>query len=883
MKWHKILKKWKQRLVKKVTLYDWSGDSDALTYYFQLSHFWGDINHVAAALTTDDHAYFLPCERQGKHLTITVSADNLNVIESSAVLHVYINHQVMWLTTSLSNSAMKEAVITGGKCLVTKVQQHLTIRRLLPEYDFNREPITIRDVQTGYNTLSFQMTDWHDTPMELCFLRGQKDMLLQATVDEGCVQVHDLSLLSKGNWQLFIKTGNTLTPAGIQEQEMAFFNTCHHRMTPLSKKGYFHLHVAPNRLKAASIGIEHQSASISLHITPEAIEQQADANLQLIMNDPVHDRDYIYSLHPETQGYLAHIPLMDVNDHFAKKRFFVLQEGDEPLKYQLQIKRSVLKGDLTFEHAVNAQYMTYAFYKRKDATLGLNVQKPKLNKQLWKIDDFILKGQLGEGDGALDKFMDCAPYLYIEDRHSFDAVYMPIQDVFEADLNELDLINLKSKEKTIFDIFVVIINQQGDMIRKEKIKYKYADYKKDNYYTYKQQEDDASNQHHFLITTTPFGNLKIESFTIPRTIQIPADTSVKDSNVWLLGERYNTAQDNGIVLFHWLQNHTDIDAYYVIDEESPEYEKMKDNPNVLCFGSEKHFAIAFKAKVLLGTHDLENILPYKPASGFFHYENTYRVFLQHGVLGRKNVEYHKKYYELPFNLVIVSSEPEKYDIVMDELGYQEDEVAVTGLARFDNLIQNQNTRPKDILLMPTWRDWINTDQQFLESKYYAAYTNLINNTRLLELLEAYDVQLHFYPHYRAQDYFQREMRVDNDRVTFIPYDTYYVQELLINHALLITDFSSVSFDFSLMNKPVIYYHFDVKRFFRKGILRPVEETFIGKIAESEEELVNLIEDRLQHQLANYDVDISGIIKYQDASNCQRIFQTVESRLTQSQQ
>ena len=45
-----------------------------------------------------------------------------------------------------------------------------------------------------------------------------------------------------------------------------------------------------------------------------------------------------------------------------------------------------------------------------------------------------------------------------------------------------------------------------------------------------------------------------------------------------------------------------------------------------------------------------------------------------------------------------------------------------------------------------------------------------------------------------------------------------------------------------MNKPVVYYHFDEDRFFNRGILRPVNETFLGDIAETEELLTIVAED-----------------------------------------
>lgn len=228
---------------------------------------------------------------------------------------------------------------------------------------------------------------------------------------------------------------------------------------------------------------------------------------------------------------------------------------------------------------------------------------------------------------------------------------------------------------------------------------------------------------------------------------------------------------------------------------------------------------------------------------------------------------------MPFDLFIVSSDPEKKVIVMDEMGYDDHEVAATGLARFDNLVQVNP--PKDILLMPTWRDWINTDEQFLKSEYFLAYSNLIQNEKLLQLLEEYNVNINFYPHYRAQDYFQSEIENMHERIKFIPLGSQTVQQLLIDHALLITDYSSVSFDFTLLNKPVVYYHFDVERFFRKGILRPVEETFIGGIGTYEEELVTIIEDRIKSHFANFEYEITGIIKHQDQHNSQRIYEEVQ--------
>ena len=96
--------------------------------------------------------------------------------------------------------------------------------------------------------------------------------------------------------------------------------------------------------------------------------------------------------------------------------------------------------------------------------------------------------------------------------------------------------------------------------------------------------------------------------------------------------------------------------------------------------------------------------------------------------------------------------------------------------------------------------------------------------------------------------------------------------------LLITDYSSVSFDYSFMKKPVIFFHFDFKRFFRKGILRPLEETFLGSIVHDTNSLIDeVIKYEKQHFKEDEDVVQRRhlILKYVDDQNCARIIQAVK--------
>ncbi|MGW7859280.1 CDP-glycerol glycerophosphotransferase family protein [Staphylococcus xylosus] len=468
-------------------------------------------------------------------------------------------------------------------------------------------------------------------------------------------------------------------------------------------------------------------------------------------------------------------------------------------------------------------------------------------------------------------------YITFEERSSQNNYEMPIsRGEQKIDIPYEEIQKLKTSPKNIIDIFITIYNDKT-LIRKEKVKYRAGTYKKDNYLAINKRNIN-NKRVYYMITLTPFKNIKMESFEVDNTQLSILENTEKRDNVWLIGERTDTAQDNGVQFFNWLQNNTEIDAYYVIDASAKDYEKIRGKKNVIEFGSLTHFEVSAKAKVLVSTHDLENILPFKTANGFWGYENTIKVFLQHGVLGRKNVEYNKKYYDLPFNIFDVSSTSEKYDIVMNQLGYEEEDVYVTGLPRFDNLPLKPNKTLKKILIMPTWRDWLNSDFAFNNSEYMQRYLNLINNKKLKRLCEVYNLEVNFYPHYRAQEFFKYHLDNINSEINSIELGEQTVQDLLIEHDILITDYSSVSFDFSYMNKPVIFYHFDVDQFFRKGILRPIEETFIGDIIYNENELIKRIELLLKSNYYENTDDFSKIFDYRDHNNSKRVYKAILEKL-----
>src|SRR5699024_889944 len=94
------------------------------------------------------------------------------------------------------------------------------------------------------------------------------------------------------------------------------------------------------------------------------------------------------------------------------------------------------------------------------------------------------------------------------------------------------------------------------------------------------------------------------------------------------------------------------------------------------------------------------------------------------------------------DMILVSSEKEKR-IATEDLGYSDEEVAITGLSRFDSLLKNDIKPKRQLLIIPTWREWLLREDIFLESEYLERYRELVYHPKLKELSNIYDFELVF--------------------------------------------------------------------------------------------------------------------------------------------
>ncbi|WP_127531971.1 bifunctional glycosyltransferase/CDP-glycerol:glycerophosphate glycerophosphotransferase [Paenibacillus kobensis] len=319
-------------------------------------------------------------------------------------------------------------------------------------------------------------------------------------------------------------------------------------------------------------------------------------------------------------------------------------------------------------------------------------------------------------------------------------------------------------------------------------------------------------------------------------------TFLRKKNRVLIGERRDTAQDNSYHLFRYLRkNNPSLPVYYVIDRNSRDYDRVKPYGNIVLFGSIRHTMYLLTSYMTINSY-IESANMYTGAyknikKQYPNWKAKHKVFLQHGVIGVSRVNHSLHRNRTGYSLFVVSSPFEKQHIV-EEFGYTNQEVIVTGLARWDHL--EDSSGGNEILLMPTWRKWIKSEDQLEKSNYWRTYHSLLSSPRLHALLEQRDWKLTFYPHYKTQQLFG-SLPAYHERIQVVRQGEETVQRLLKRHRLLITDYSTVSFDFAYMDKPVMFYQFDYDEFYsshyNEGPIDHKNDLF-GKVLGTEEQLLD---------------------------------------------
>lgn len=351
-------------------------------------------------------------------------------------------------------------------------------------------------------------------------------------------------------------------------------------------------------------------------------------------------------------------------------------------------------------------------------------------------------------------------------------------------------------------------------------------------------------------------------------------------NVWIISERGNDARDNGYFFYRYMvEKHPEQKLWYIISSSSPDFARVKKLGKWIEYESFRHYVFYALAKVRISSSlwggDLPKMSYFKQLRRFMGHRKKF-VFLKHGII--KDYLPQHCYGEGFPDIYVCGAKPE-FEYVNSNFGYPQGIVRYLGLARFDNLHGKRTKR--QVLIMPTFRKWLPSmsREEISGSEYVITWNRAINDPRLIDLLEKKEIELIFYPHHVMQKNVDLFKSVSK-RIHIAAFKDYDVQTLLIESKLLITDFSSVFFDFGYMEKPVIYYQFDRERYisehydFTKGYFSYDNNGF-GDVVFNDDDLLTSLRKIVENEFVleeKYKERIDSFFPLKDTHNCDRIYE-----------
>ena len=362
--------------------------------------------------------------------------------------------------------------------------------------------------------------------------------------------------------------------------------------------------------------------------------------------------------------------------------------------------------------------------------------------------------------------------------------------------------------------------------------------------------------------------------------------------IWIINDRKNKAGDNGEYFFRYLSEIKPkrIKFYFGIKKNCSDYNRLKKYGNVIDFDSTEYLNIFLRSdKIISSISDSWVYNPFgedgKYLSDLYHFDY---IYLQNGIIKDDLSQYLNRIIK-NFHLLITSSKKEYKSLLKSNYGYKKNNIAITGLSRFDNLEKLKNIIKKEniILICPTWRNYIKGTrdlithesiqaESFKTTNYFNFYNSLINNEKFLNFIDNSNYKGIFclHPNFEAQwKYF-------NQNKLFKLEERCNMQELIIKSSLLITDYSSIFFDFGYIQKPVIFIHFDYEEYrnkqFHKGYFDYQKDGF-GPICYDMECTIKTVITEINNNCElkkNYLVRIKKFFQYFDNKNNYRIYNAI---------
>ena len=353
---------------------------------------------------------------------------------------------------------------------------------------------------------------------------------------------------------------------------------------------------------------------------------------------------------------------------------------------------------------------------------------------------------------------------------------------------------------------------------------------------------------------------------------------IRSKKINLYYEKFSSKAEEGAydLFIKVRDSKTKTKNFFIIDKDTPDFEKIKNEKNVVKKYSIKYYWLVFNCSNFIATEAPIHLNILRSNNKALRKSTCDKnfIFLQHGITYLKcqgTGSTFAKNKEGEATYIVVGSEKEK-DAVVDMLKLSEEKVLNTGLPIFSKIdYKHINANSEDIVtVMLTWKPYEEQLYNFEESTYYK------NTVEIYKMLEKY---------------------IDKEKIVIIPHPKVFdlltstnmknsvwqgkISEILEKTKMLITDYSSVCYNSFYQGGGVVFYQPDLELYETyNGQLIPTDEEYVGKRAFNMEELESIVKETIVNKKIDlakirnkkFEDNYSAINEYSDGKNIERIYE-----------
>ena len=295
----------------------------------------------------------------------------------------------------------------------------------------------------------------------------------------------------------------------------------------------------------------------------------------------------------------------------------------------------------------------------------------------------------------------------------------------------------------------------------------------------------------------------------------------KNKFIWLFGENLGKTANNNSFYF-WQQvveKEDEIEKYFVMHRNKKNievYKKLskKAKKYIVWKNTIKHHILYNNADMLYVTLSYKDVEPTR-----YFIKRGIKVpviYLQHGTLAIKKIGYKGDSYNnnmfrfFYYNRHIKDTLKAENKFKDYQLYYAEFHPRYKELVNRYEEFKKQEKAKKSILWFITWREYFGENAE--TQKFIDNIKKVVNNYKMKDFLKNEDYKLkiclHQFFDQKKIDYITNKLKDDN--VEIVTPKEIDVMDEIVKNDILITDYSSIAFDFTLLGKTVLLYQPDIK-------------------------------------------------------------------------